>query len=163
MNVTGSIGSAPTSKRNRGLDSTRPTQDQESDLPNTGGTAPGGIVGFMGQASQWSESNAASHRNGPVSIDPAMKQMALHAAGQSTDVGPEEKGDVPIHPGLVPGLFRTARDANYISPDGKTEAPTETNLNYSAAETGGHPLSPDGKSRGESPEIEKNPRGAYRP
>jgi len=163
MNMTGGIGSAPLPKRNRGLDSTRPTQDQESDLPNTGGTAPGGIVAFMGQASQWSESNAAAHRNGPVDINVAAKQMALHAKGQSQDVGPEEKGDVPIHPGLKPGLFRTARDANYISPDGKAEAPSQTNLNFSAAETGGHPLSPDGKSRGESPEREKNPRGAYRP
>jgi hypothetical protein len=157
MNVTGGIGSAPSSKRNRGLDSTRPTQDQEGDLPNTGGTAPGGVVAFMGQASQWSESDAASHRNGPVSVDPAMKEMALHAAGQSKDVGPEEKGDVPVHPGLAPGLFRTARDANYDAPDG------ETNTNTRAAETGSHPLSPDGKYRGESPEIEKNPRGSYRP
>ena len=163
MNMIGGIGSAPSPKRNRGLDSTRPTQDQEADLPNTGGTAPGGIVAFMGQASQWSMSDAASHRNGPVGVDAAMKQMSLHAKGQSQDVGPEEKGDVPVHPGLAPRLFRTARDANYISPDGKSEAPTQTNLNYSAAETGGHPLSPTGRHRGESPEREKNPRGAYRP
>lgn len=149
----------------RGQNSTRPTQDQEDDLPNTGGTAPGGTVAFMGAASQWSSSNAASRNNFPTPATPAdaAAHMAARARGQSVDVTPAEKGDVPVHPGLQPGLFRTARDANYVSPDGKAEAPSQTNLNFSAAETGGHPLSPDGKNRGESPEIEKNPRGAYRP
>jgi len=144
----------------RGMNSTRPTQDQEGDLASTGGTAPGGTVAFMGAASQWSNSDGAAETASPQE---AVAHMALHAKGQSKDVGPAEKGDVPVHPGLQPGLFRTARDANYVSPDGQTEAPSQTNTNYSAAQTGGHPLSPDGKSRGESPEIEKNPRGAYRP
>lgn len=148
----------------RGQNSTRPTQDQEQDLPNTGGTAPGGTVAFMGAASQWSSSNAAARNNFPTgapNIDPVGAAKMQHYG--LADESPAEKGDVPIHPGLQPGLFRTARDANYTSPDGKSEAPSQTNLNYSAAETGGHPQTPDGKHRGESPEIEKNPRGAYRP
>ena len=143
-----------------GQNSTRPTQTQEGDLANEGGTAPGGTVAFMGAASQWSSSKSATSNNEPTPVD-AAGHMANRAAGQAVDVSPAEKGDVPVHPGLRPGLFRTARDANYVSPDGQTEAPAQTNLN--AAEVGGHPLSPDGKSRGESPEIEKNPRGAYRP
>jgi hypothetical protein len=70
------------------------------------------------------------------------------------DEAPAEKGDVPVHPGLAPGLFRTARDANYDAPDGQS---------YSPSETGGHPLSASGKFRGESPEIENQERGMYRP
>jgi hypothetical protein len=104
----------------------------------------------MGAASQWSSSNAANRNNFP---DPIKSAKMMHYGLK--DEAPAEKGDVPVHPGLAPGLFRTARDANYAAPDG------ETNVN--AAETGGHPLSASGKSRGESPEIENQERGMYKP
>lgn len=128
----------------------------QDDLVNEGGTAPGGTVPFMGAASQWSASNAANRNNfpqGAPNIDPVGAAKMMHYG--LADESPAEKGDVPIHPGLAPGQFRTARDANYDAPDG------ETNVNPS--ETGGHPLAPNGRSRGESPEIEKLTRGAYRP
>jgi hypothetical protein len=147
-----------------GQNSLRPTQTQESDLANEGGTAPGGIVAFTGAASQWSTSNEAARNNFPTgepNVDP-VSAWKIGARG-APDEAPTEKGDVSVHPGLQTGLFRTARDANYTSPDGEAEAPSQTNTNYSAFETGGHPLTPNGKSRGQSPEIEKNPRGAYRP
>lgn len=137
-----------------GPDSVRPSQSQESDRANTGGTAPGGIVAFMGAASQWSTSNAASRNNFPTgspNIDPISAAKMQHVG--LADEAPAEKGDVPVHPGLALGQFRTARDANYDAPDGMTYAPNET---------GGKPLSANGRHRGESPEIEKQPRGAYR-
>ena len=137
-----------------GPDSTRPNQSQESDRASTGGTAPGGTVAFMGAASQWSTSNAASRNNfpkGSPNIDPVSAAKMQHVGLK--DEAPAEKGDVPVHPGLAPGQFRTARDANYDAPDGQT---------YSPSETGGKPLSASGRHRGESPEIEKQTRGAYR-
>ena len=138
-----------------GADSTKPTQPQEGDLQNEGGTAPGGTVAFMGAASQWSTSNAASRNNFPTgspNIDPVSAAKMQHVGLE--DEAPAEKGDVPVHPGLKPGLFRTARDANYDAPDGMT---------YSPSETGGKPLTANGRHRGESPEIENQPRGGYRP
>ena len=138
-----------------GPNSTRPTQPQESDVANEGGTAPGGTVAFMGAASQWSTSNAANRNNFPTgspNIDPVSAAKMQHYG--LNDESPAEKGDVPVHPGLAPGQFRTARDANYDAPDGQT---------FSPSETGGHPLAPDGRSRGQSPEIENQPRGGYRP
>ena len=142
-----------------GPDSTRPAQSQESDYANEGGTAPGGTVAFMGAASQWGTSDAASRSNSPTgypNISPmqAAAHMSRLASGQAVDESPAEKGDVPVHPGLAPGQFRTARDANYDAPDGMTYSPTET---------GGQPLAADGRHRGESPLIPKNSRGAYRP
>jgi hypothetical protein len=70
------------------------------------------------------------------------------------DESPAEKGDVPVHPGLAPGLFRTARDANYQAPDGEANDPTAND---------GRPSSPGGLHRGESPEVLKQTRGGYRP
>ena len=137
-----------------GPDSTRPNQSQESDRANEGGTAPGGTVAFMGAASQWSASNAASRNNFPTgspNIDPVSAAKMQHYGLK--DEAPAEKGDVPVHPGLAPGQFRTARDANYDAPDGET---------YSPSETGGKPLAANGRHRGESPLIPKNSRGAYR-
>lgn len=159
-NVTGGFGSAKKDADYSGPNSTRPTQTQESDLSNEGGTAPGGVVAFMGAGSQWANSNAANRNNSPaaagvVTPEQAAGHMAKFAAGQAVDEAPAEKGDVPVHPGLAPGQFRTARDANYDAPDGET--------NLSASETGGHPLSPSGKFRGQTPEIEKQTRGSYRP
>jgi len=139
-----------------GPDSTRPNQSQESDIANEGGTAPGGTVAFMGAASQWSTSNAANRNNFPTgspNIDPVSAAKMQHYGLK--DESPAEKGDVPVHPGLAPGQFRTARDANYDAPDGQTT--------YSPSEDGGQPLAPDGRHRGESPLIAKNPRGNYRP
>ena len=138
-----------------GPNSIRPNQSQESDRANEGGTAPGGTVAFMGAASQWSTSNAASRNNFPTgspNIDPVSAAKMQHYGLK--DEAPAEKGDVPVHPGLAPGQFRTARDANYDAPDGET---------YSPSETGGKPLTANGRHRGESPLIPKNPRGAYRP
>ena len=137
-----------------GSNSTRPNQSQESDRANEGGTAPGGTVAFMGAASQWSTSNAASRNNFPTgspNIDPVSAAKMQHYGLK--DEAPAEKGDVPVHPGLAPGQFRTARDANYDAPDGET---------YSPSETGGKPLAANGRHRGESPLIPKNSRGAYR-
>jgi hypothetical protein len=138
-----------------GPDSTRPNQPQESDRANEGGTAPGGTVAFMGAASQWSSSNAASRNNFPTgspNIDPVSAAKMQHYGLK--DESPAEKGDVPVHPGLAPGQFRTARDANYDAPDGMT---------YSPSETGGKPLAANGRHRGESPLIENQTRGNYRP
>ena len=71
------------------------------------------------------------------------------------DESPAEKGDVPVHPGLAPGQFRTARDANYNAPDGET--PTKF-------KPFNDPTARDGRERrGQNPEVLKNPRGAYRP
>jgi hypothetical protein len=139
-----------------GPNSTRPTQPQESDIANEGGTAPGGIVAFMGAASQWSASNAANSNPEPNVVSPveAAQHLANLASGQAKDESPAEKGDVPIHPGFTPGKYRTAMDANPNSPDGETKSP---------AETGGKPLAANGRSRGESPLIPNQPRGSYRP
>lgn len=138
-----------------GPDSTRPTQPQESDFANEGGTAPGGTVAFMGAASQWSTSNAANRNNfpsGQPNVDPVGAAKMMHVG--LADEAPAEKGDVPVHPGLMPGKYRTATDANYAAPDGMT---------YSPSETGGKPLALNGRHRGESPLIENQTRGAYRP
>jgi len=124
-----------------GLDSTRPKQRQEGDIANMGGTAPGGTVAFMG----------AVGRSGDV--DPVTAAKMQHYGLK--DEAPSAKGDAPIHPGLRPGLFRTARDANYQAPDGQVNDPTAND---------GHPSSPStGYHRGESPEILKQPRGGYKP
>jgi hypothetical protein len=140
-----------------GPNSTKPTQPQEGTLATTGGTAPGGTVAFMGAASQWSTSNAANRNNFPTgqpNIDPVSAAKMQHYG--LADESPAEKGDAPIHPGLVPGLFRTARDANYAAPDG------ETPINDPTAPDG-RPASPSGgRHRGESPEVLKQTRGPYR-
>lgn len=137
------------------MNSTRPTQRPESDLATTGGTAPGGVTAFPGAASQWSTSNAAARNNfpkGQPNVDPMSAARMQHYG--LADESPEEKGDVPVHPGLAPGLFRTARDANYDAPDGQSKDP---------AHASGSPLSPSGRYRGESPEVLKQSRGGYRP
>jgi hypothetical protein len=121
-----------------GADSTRPTQPQEGDLQNEGGTAPGGTVAFMGAASQWSTSDPTRQPN----VDPVGAAKMQHYGLK--DEAPAAKGDVPVHPGLQPGLFRTARDANYQAPDGET------------------PAASGGLYRGESPEVLKQSRGGYR-
>lgn len=140
-----------------GPDSARPTQPQESDVANEGGTAPGGTVAFMGAASQWSTSNAASSNNfpnGEPNVDPVTAAKMQHVG--LADESPAEKGDVPIHPGFTPGQYRTGQDANPQAPDGQTRT-------FSPTETGGKPITANGLHRGESPLIPKNPRGAYRP
>ena len=141
-----------------GKDSTKSAQQQESDITNFGGTAPGGLTAFIGGSSQWSTPNALKgmHNIPPGGIiNPVMHAAAVMHVGLK-DEAPNARGAVPIHPGLAPGLTRTASDANPRSPDG--EAP----VNYSPTETGGHPLAPNGRHRGESPEIPKQSRGAYR-
>jgi hypothetical protein len=143
-----------------GPDSTKPTQPQEGDFANTGGTAPGGTVAFMGAASQWSTSNAANRSNFPTgypNVDPVSAAHMQHYG--LADEAPADKGDVPVHPGLAPGLFRTARDANYKAPDGAV--PTKYN---DPTAPDGRPASPGGGThRGESPEVLKQTRGDYRP
>lgn len=140
-----------------GLDSTRPTQKQEGDIANLGGTAPGGTVAFMGAASQWATSNAANRSNFPTPADPIVRAAgSMHDGAADGPPDAYGRGNVPIHPGFAPRLVRTGRDANYASPDGM--APSN-----SGVANDGHPSSPGGKHRGESPEILKQPRGAYRP
>jgi len=124
-----------------GLNSTKPTQRQESDITNLGGTAPGGVTAFVGGASQWSSSKAAKEAQNPNTPPGAVNAMHMTL----TDEAPDGSRNVPIHPGLRPGLFRTASDANPVSPDGEA------------------PRSPNGKNRGESPEIVTNPKGGYVP
>lgn len=130
-------------------------RQRDADLENEGGSAPGGVVAFPEASHQWSASNSANRNNFPTgspNIDPVSAAKMQHYG--LADEAPAEKGDVPVHPGLAPGQFRTARDANYDAPDGMTYAP---------GETGGKPLTANGRHRGESPEIENQPRGAYRP
>ena len=145
-----------------GLDSTKPTQTQEGDVANEGGTAPGGTVAFLGAASQWSTSNAANRSNFPTgqpNIDPVSAAKMQHYGLK--DEAPSEKGDVPVHPGLAPGQFRTARDANYQAPDGQT--PTDYQVPNDATANDGRFTDADGKHRGQSPMVLKQSRGAYRP
>ena len=132
-----------------GPDSTRPTQQQESDKSNLGGTAPGGTVAFMGAASQWATSKAADRANFP-NLDPVGAAHMKHYG--ASDGPPDISRNVPIHPGLQPGLFRTPRLHN--APRGMENDPTAND---------GRPISPDGKHRGESPEVPKQSRGSYRP
>lgn len=129
------------------------TQDQERDLETEGGTAPGGTVAFMGQAAQWSSSKAANSNPNPAYTGHVRAAKMMHYG--LADEAPSAKGDVPVHPGLRPGLFRTARDANYQAPDGESNDPTAND---------GRPASPStGRHRGESPEVLKQTRGAYKP
>lgn len=146
-----------------GPDSTRPTQQPESDLQNLGGTAPGGLVGFPGGAAQWNTPNAAAHEeNSPpgATANPLHKHLAdamRYAHQTAADEGPGDgRHNVPIHPGLVPGLFRTAQDANPRAPDGRG---IEDDM---AVAPDSRPISPDGRHRGELPEIPKQNRGPYR-
>jgi hypothetical protein len=136
-----------------GPSSTRPTQPQESDLANEGGTAPGGTVAFMGAASQWSTSNEASRNNFPTgspNIDPVTAAKMQHVG--LADESPAE---------IMPGKFRTAADANPNAPDGEVPAAHSTGIN---SKIKNDPTANDGRGfRGESPEVLKNQRGAYRP
>jgi hypothetical protein len=159
-----------------GLDSARPTQPQEGDA-STGGTAPGGTVAFMGAASQWGTSNAANRSNFPTPGNQGATAKKADAGNSAAvrdpitaakmqhyglaDESPAEKGDVPIHPGLQPGLFRTARDANYAAPDGEGFDISQGANDPTSVD--GRPSSPAGRHRGESPEVLKQTRGAYRP
>lgn len=130
------------------------TQRQESDVANEGGTAPGGTVAFMGAASQWSTSNAAVRNNFPTAQPNAspIKAAKMQHYGLA-DEAPDGSGNVPIHPGVQPGKFRTASDANPRAPGGMDNDPTAND---------GRPISPDGRHRGDSPEVPKQTRGPYR-
>jgi hypothetical protein len=120
--------------------SVKPVQAQEGDIANMGGTAPGGTVAFM------------SAKGDPSRLDPIVAAHMQHYG--AADGAPDGSRNVPIHPGLQPGLFRTARDANMPNPDGQSADPSHT---------GGEPIAPSGKHRGESPEVVKQLRGSYRP
>lgn len=138
-----------------GPNSTRPAQPPESDIANLGGTAPGGLVGFPGGAAQWNTPNAAkTDRNLPpgATVNPLHGALAYSHA-TAADGAPDGSRNVPIHPGLRPGLYRTASDANPRAPDGMT-AP--------AINTAG-PIAPNGRFRGQSPEIPTQPKGGYVP
>lgn len=135
------------------MNSTRSAQDQESDVVNLGGTAPGGITAFIGGKGQWNTPNALKGvQNTPPggTINPVEAHAAMHQG--LADEAPDASGNVPIHPGLAPGKYRTGDDANPKAPDGKT-----------AVANDGRPISPDGRHRGESPEVPKQSRGPYRP
>lgn len=167
MGITGGFGSAQKAKTRgtgySGPDSTRPTQKQEADPTVTGGTAPGGIVAFMGAASQWANSNSASRNNFPEAghnSDPISAAKMQHDF--LPDEAPEEKGNVAINPGLVPSASRrVGQDANYNAPDGKQMNVSQGKNDPTANDS--RPRSPNGRSRGQSPLVPKNPRGAYRP
>ena len=133
-----------------GRDSTRATQTPESDLQNLGGTAPGGLVGFPGGAAQWNTPNAAAHdaNSPPGATANPLGDAVRYAHATAHDGAPDVNRNVPIHPGLAPGLFRTASDANPRAPDGR------------GITTQG-PIAPNGRHRGESPEIPTQPKGAY--
>ena len=157
------------------------SKQNAKDLINEGGSAPGGTAAFPEAAHQWSTSNAANRNNypsGSPNIDPMSAWKMAHYGLK--DESPAEKGDVPVHPGLAPRLFRTARDANYDSPDGRTpgsyreqsgqrdtdyqvpKSPSNDGPNNAIANDG-HMASPDGRHRGQSPEVLKQSRGQYRP
>lgn len=121
--------------------SVKPRQAQEGDVVTMGGTAPGGTVAFM------------AAKGDPSGIDPIAAAHMLHYG--AADGAPDGSRNVPIHPGLRPGLFRTARDANYPSPDGEA--------NKDPAHYGGEPVASSGRFRGDSPEVIKQNRGEYRP
>lgn len=118
--------------------SVKPSQPQAGDVANEGGTAPGGSVAFM------------SVKGDPARIDPIVAAHMMHYS--AADGAPDVSKNVPIHPGLTPGLFRTARDNK--APDGMTNDPTAND---------GRPISADGKHRGQNPEVPTQPRGSYRP
>lgn len=119
-----------------------PSQTQEGDIANEGGTAPGGTIAFM------------SAKGDPSRLDPITAAHMQHYG--VADGAPDGSGNVPIHPGLVPGLFRTPR--NLTSPDGEA-----SKIQNDATANDGRPISPDGRHRGESPEVPKTSRGSYRP
>lgn len=121
--------------------STKPTQNQEGDIANEGGTAPGGTTAFM------------SAKGDPKGLDPIVAAHMMHYG--AADQAPDGKGNVPIHPGLAPGLFRTSR--NNVAPGGNGVKVQND------ATAGNGPVAPSGKFRGESPEIVKQSRGSYRP
>lgn len=87
--------------------SVKPAQPQEGDVANMGGTAPGGTIAFM------------SAKGDPSRIDPIAAAHMMHYS--AADGAPDGSGNVPIHPGLAPGLFRTAR--NNVAPDGEITPP----------------------------------------
>ena len=107
-----------------GPDSTRPTQQQESDITNLGGTAPGGQTAFIGGAAQWSSSKGAQLANVPPGgqVDPVRAGLSMHVGLK--DEAPDGSRNVPIHPGLMPGKFRMASNANPRSPNG--QAPVDS-------------------------------------
>ena len=166
VNVIGGQGSAQKAKTRgtgySGPDSTRPTQQQEADPAVTGGTAPGGVVAFMGAASQWANSNSASRNNFPEAghnADPISAAKMQHAF--LADETPEEKGNVAINPGTVPSASRrVGQDANYDAPDGKSFDVSQGQNDPTANDS--RPRAPNGRNRGQSPMIPKNPRGAWR-
>ena len=127
-----------------------------ADKSNLGGTAPGAVVAFIGSKGGGSQARAADNTNvAPgARINPVMHAATVMHVGLA-DEAPDTRRNVPIHPGLQPGLFRTARDANPIAPRGMENDPTAND---------GRPLSPDGRHRGESPEIptqNRMPKGPY--
>ena len=133
-----------------------------ADIANMGATAPGGgDRPVLGASSQWSSSNAAKNAQFPSgsNADPVRAAKMMHE-GLAAEA-PSDKGDVPVHPGLAPGQFRTARDANYKAPDG--EVPTSfTPFNDATANDGRVPGPGSYLHRGESPLILKTSKGAWR-
>ena len=112
------------------------TQVQDGgDITNEGGTAPGGITAFVGGAAQYNQTSVRAQANEPPGgkISPVQAASIMHTGLR--DQAPDGSGNVPIHPGLMPGLFRTASDAN--------------------------PVAPDGENRGGNPEIVANPQNDY--
>jgi hypothetical protein len=132
--------------------STKLTQSQEKDVVNLGGTAPGGTTAFVGGNAQWNTPNAdkAVENSPPGATVNPVQAASMYRGDHLAEEAPDGSGNVPIHPGLAPGEYRTGSDANPRSPRGMENDPTAND---------GRPLSPDGRHRGESPEVPKN-RGA---
>lgn len=140
-----------------GATSIRGKQVQQSkDITNLGGTAPGGSRAFVGDSAQRTSNTGYGGGDGSVS---QVKHAAAMMHGGLADEAPDGRGNVPIHPGLRTGLYRTASDANPNVPDG--QRPGTQQYNDAEANDGTSPRSPDNRNRGESPEIQKNPRGPY--
>ena len=135
-----------------GLDSTKQSQEPDA-ITNMGGTAPGGVTAFVGGAAQWNTSKGASDKTNAPPGSVVHAAMNMHAG--LPDEAPDGSRNVPIHPGIMPGKFRTASDANPRAPDGRG-----IESNTAVADSG--PLAPNGRHRGESPEIMTQPRGPYR-
>lgn len=121
--------------------SVKPRQMQEGDVAALGGTAPGGTIAFMGA------------KGDPSRLDPITAAHMKHYG--AADEAPDGSRNVPIHPGLAPGMFKTPR--NHVAPDGQMKVMNDATAND------GRPISPDGRHRGDSPEVPKQSRGSYRP
>jgi hypothetical protein len=139
--------------------STRLAQRQEGDIADLGGTAPGGVTAFVGGSSQQNKANALrTTQDSEPHMMPQDAALMLHH-GWDVDEGPDGSGNVPINPGVMPATAdrREGSDANPEAPGGRG-----VRVKNDATANDGRPIAPNGRHRGESPEIPKQSRGRYR-